>query len=377
LSAHPLARLGWRADLDSHLHALGDAALVPARVTAVDRGRAVVDTGAGAWSAPLAGRPRRAGAAPATGDFVAVLPEGPVRAVLPRSGVIARRGDRGRPEVLAANVDLALLATSANRDLNPRRVARFIAITARGAVDAVVLLTKADLAADAPALAATVQAGLDGTPVVPVSVPGGVGLGAVRALLGPGRTAVLLGTSGEGLRLRRRRLPAAAAPADPAPALVPVAVGRRAEPGGGVAAGRSPARRRGAPEGGRRLRRRRRSSFDPARVFKTPVADLDGALTVCIVPVEHSSPPLARQARADGGHGPGRAHHRLRRRRHQPARPAPGAADAGRRQRARARHSVRQRGPAWPRDRARAGRPRRPHEGRGARGTALRLREYG
>jgi Cys-tRNA(Pro)/Cys-tRNA(Cys) deacylase len=27
--------------------------------------------------------------------------------------------------------------------------------------------------------------------------------------------------------------------------------------------------------------------LDPARVFKTLVADLDGALTVCIVPVEH------------------------------------------------------------------------------------------
>jgi len=129
---HPLARLGWRADLDTDLRALGDPSLVTARVTAVDRGRALVDAGAGAWSAPLAGRLRRAAAAPATGDFVAALPDGPVRAVLPRRGVIARRGDRGRPEVLAANVDLALLATSANRDLSPRRLARFLALTARG-----------------------------------------------------------------------------------------------------------------------------------------------------------------------------------------------------------------------------------------------------
>src|SRR5688572_31724654 len=83
---------------------------------------------------------------PQTGDFVGALPDGPVRAVLPRRGVIARRGDGGRPQVLAANVDLALLATSLNRDLNPRRLARFLAITARGGVQAAVLLTKADLA---------------------------------------------------------------------------------------------------------------------------------------------------------------------------------------------------------------------------------------
>jgi ribosome biogenesis GTPase len=198
LSDHPLARLGWRADLDTDLRAIGDPELVAARVIAVDRGRAVVDAGAGAWSASLAGRLRRAAALPATGDFVAALPGGPVRAVLPRRGVIARRGERGRPEVLAANVDLALLATSANRDLKPRRLARFLAVTARGGVEAVVLLTKADLTDDPVALAAEVEGGLDGTPVVPVSVVAGTGLDAVRALLAPGRAAVLLGTSGVG-----------------------------------------------------------------------------------------------------------------------------------------------------------------------------------
>jgi ribosome biogenesis GTPase len=198
LSEHPLARLGWRADLQSDLDALGDPALLAARVLAVDRGRVLVDTGARAWSAPLSGRLRRAAAMPATGDFVAALPDGPVRAVLPRRGVIARRVAGGRAQVLAANVDLALLATSANRDLNPRRLARFLAISARGDVEAVVLLTKSDLTDDPAALAASAEAGLDGAPVLVVSAPRGIGLSAVRALLDPGRTAVLLGTSGVG-----------------------------------------------------------------------------------------------------------------------------------------------------------------------------------
>jgi ribosome biogenesis GTPase len=195
---HPLARLGWRANLTPHLDALGDPALVAARVIAVDRGRAVVDDGAHAWSAPLAGRLRRTGAMPATGDFVAALPEGPVRAVLPRRGVIARRGDGGRPEVLAANVDVALLATSMNRDLNPRRLARFLAITARGEIEPVVLLTKADLADDPVRVADHVRDGVGATPVLTVSARTGVGLAAVRTLLAPRLTAVLLGTSGVG-----------------------------------------------------------------------------------------------------------------------------------------------------------------------------------
>jgi ribosome biogenesis GTPase / thiamine phosphate phosphatase len=195
LSQHPLARLGWRAELQTHLDALGDRSLIAARVTAVDRGSVVADSGDGPWRAPLAGRLR---AMPATGDFVAALPDGPVRAVLPRRGVIARRVKGGRPQVLAANVDLALLATSPNRDLNSRRLARFLAITARGDVQAVVLLTKADLVDDPAGVAAELQSGLDGTTVLPVSALGGTGLEAVRALLEPRRTAVLLGSSGVG-----------------------------------------------------------------------------------------------------------------------------------------------------------------------------------
>jgi ribosome biogenesis GTPase / thiamine phosphate phosphatase len=192
LSDHPLARLGWRAELQNHLD---DPSLVPARVLAVDRGSVVVDAGERSWRAPLAGRLRTM---PATGDFVAALPDGPVRSVLPRRGVIARRAEGGRPEVLAANVDLALLATSPNRDLNPRRLARFLAITARGEVEAVVLLTKADLVDDPAAVAARLHAGLDGTPVLPVSAVSGAGLDELRALLEPRRTAVMLGTSGVG-----------------------------------------------------------------------------------------------------------------------------------------------------------------------------------
>ena len=198
MSDHPLARLGWRADLQTDLDALGDPSLVAARVTAVDRGSVVADGGACTWRAPLAGRLRRESATPATGDFVAAVPDGPVRAVLARRGVIARRVDGRRAQVLAANVDLALLATSPNRDLNPRRLARFLAITARGDVRAVVLLTKADLVADAEAIAAGLEAGLGGTPVLPVCALDGTGMDALRALLEPRRTAVLLGTSGVG-----------------------------------------------------------------------------------------------------------------------------------------------------------------------------------
>jgi len=61
-----------------------------------------------------------------------------------------------------------------------------------------VLLTKSDLVDDPGAVAADVEAGLDGTPVLPVSAVDGSGLDELRALVRPGRTAVMLGTSGVG-----------------------------------------------------------------------------------------------------------------------------------------------------------------------------------
>jgi ribosome biogenesis GTPase / thiamine phosphate phosphatase len=95
-------------------------------------------------------------------------------------------------------VDLALVATSLNRDLNPRRLARFLAIAAHGDVQPVVLLTKSDLAEDPVGIADDVRAGLDGTPVLTISARTGAGIAALRALLAPRLTAVLLGTSGVG-----------------------------------------------------------------------------------------------------------------------------------------------------------------------------------
>jgi Cys-tRNA(Pro)/Cys-tRNA(Cys) deacylase len=57
--------------------------------------------------------------------------------------------------------------------------------------------------------------------------------------------------------------------------------------------------------------------LDPARVFKTVVADFDGQLTVCVVPVAHELDlrSLGNRARTDGRRRQGGADDRLRRRR--------------------------------------------------------------
>ena len=127
-----------------------------------------------------------------------------VHAVLPRRTQLRRKApaDYGAPfQVLAANVDVVLVATSLNRDLNARRVERFLTAAWESGARPVVVLTKVDLARD-PVEVAVAEAQLEevaaGVPVVATSAVSGAGLDAVRAFLGAGRTVVLVGSSGVG-----------------------------------------------------------------------------------------------------------------------------------------------------------------------------------
>jgi len=134
---------------------------------------------------------------PVTGDVVELDDAGAIAAIAPRAGTIIRKaaGEAARPQVLAANVDVALV-TEPLPDPNPRRLERFIA-TARDAEVAVVL-TKADLDPGGYLTAARLARRVGVADALAVSAVTGEGMAALRALLGPRRTGVLLGASGTG-----------------------------------------------------------------------------------------------------------------------------------------------------------------------------------
>jgi ribosome biogenesis GTPase len=192
-----LCALGWAEGMSNHI----GAGLEPARVIAVHRGRVVLRGPAGVGGdvirlAPVAGSLLHAGTVPVVGDWVAIDPGGMVRDVLPRTGVL-RRTDGALVEHLAAHVDLGLVVTSANRDLNLRRIERFLALVRDGGVPACVLLTKADLLEDPVATAADLRAAL-GAPVLVASALTGMGVQELAARLPQRATTALLGSSGVG-----------------------------------------------------------------------------------------------------------------------------------------------------------------------------------
>ena len=181
-----LTTLGWDGGWAEALADHDDRALVPARVTAVHRGRYAVRGDDIDALVPAAGALEAAARGPAelpaTGDWVALRGGEAIRHVLPRRTLLARADDDAREEALAANVDLCLVTTSLDMDLNLRRLERFVALARAGGVEVLVVCTKGDLARDPIAEAAAVSAAT-GAEAIVLSARDGWGVSALRARL--------------------------------------------------------------------------------------------------------------------------------------------------------------------------------------------------
>lgn len=202
-----IEKFGWDSAREGAFVPLRARGLVPARVSAQHRGRFVLVTAEGECTATLAGRfafDAAPGDYPVTGDWTAVTPahEGEaaiIHAVLPRGTLFVRKAVGGKGgQAVAANVDIALLAMSANADFNLRRLERYMAATLQSGARPIVVLTKIDICPDPSPLVAQCRTLSVDVDVLPVSVVTGYGLRALAEHLGYARTAVLLGSSGVG-----------------------------------------------------------------------------------------------------------------------------------------------------------------------------------
>ncbi len=180
----------------------------PARVVIEERGQYLVRTAAGEIQATVSGRFRYnvddAEAYPAVGDWVVLEPgtgSAVIHGVLPRRTSLVRRApaDHGSPtQVVAANVDLVFVMTSLDHDLNLRRLERYLAVVWESGARPIVVLSKADVAADVEGPRVAVEAITPGVPVLVVSALDGTGMDALSAHLEIGRTVAVVGSSGVG-----------------------------------------------------------------------------------------------------------------------------------------------------------------------------------
>ena len=139
----------------------------------------------------------------AVGDWVVVSADAAmgrqVEAVLPPVTQIARRANDGRRQVLASNVDTALLVMGLDLDFNPRRAERYVALVRACGVVPVLVLTKADVGEQVEQRVYDLRRRLPAT-VATVAVNGMSPQARIELSpwLGQGQTLVLLGASGAG-----------------------------------------------------------------------------------------------------------------------------------------------------------------------------------
>ncbi|EPH46553.1 ribosome small subunit-dependent GTPase A [Streptomyces aurantiacus] len=207
-ASHALAPYGWDEEWAAAFAPYAERGLLPGRVVRVDRGSCdLVVTEEGVIRADTTYvTPHDPLRVICTGDWAAVdAPGGDpryVRDYLPRrtSFVRSTSSKRSEGQILAANVDHAVIAVSLAGELDLGRIERFLALGWESGAQPVVALTKADLVPDATAmsyLVEDVETTAPGVQVLPVSAAHGDGVDVLAAVVSGG-TSVLLGQSGAG-----------------------------------------------------------------------------------------------------------------------------------------------------------------------------------
>ncbi|MEV7446374.1 ribosome small subunit-dependent GTPase A [Streptomyces sp. NPDC091204] len=204
--SHALAPFGWDEAWAAEFTPYAEQGLVAGRVVRVDRGQCDVMTADGIVRADTAFvTPHDPLRVICTGDWAAVEAVGNpryVKAYLPRRTAFVRStsSQRSEGQILAANVDHAIIAVSLAVELDLGRIERFLALAWESGAQPLVVLTKADLVPDPVTLGhlvEDVESTAPGVQVLTVSSVTGEGTDVLAAVVSGG-TSVLLGVSGAG-----------------------------------------------------------------------------------------------------------------------------------------------------------------------------------
>lgn len=206
-----LSDLGFDQWFEAHVGESLQSDQALARVTAVDRGAYLVRNECREVPAELTGKFRfRAESSvdmPCVGDWVIVQYHNSdtsaiIHGVLPRKSFLRRKcaGENVDYQMIATNIDMAIIVQSCHYDFNMRRLDRYLVMATDGGVEPIIVLTKTDLISGDELdriLEAVRLSGVAAT-VFAVSNLTGAGFDDFRSVLALGRTYCLLGSSGVG-----------------------------------------------------------------------------------------------------------------------------------------------------------------------------------
>jgi len=143
---------------------------------------------------------------PAVGDWVALTiydsDFSVIHSILPRSSVISRQavGRYGEIQIIATNIDYALLVQAADRDFNINRLERYLTICNSSRVNPIIVLTKTDLIDEHLTfeILEKIKARVKNVPIFAISNISQDGYADITAVIEKGKTYCMLGSSGVG-----------------------------------------------------------------------------------------------------------------------------------------------------------------------------------
>ena len=143
---------------------------------------------------------------PAVGDWVTLTVYDSnfsiIHKVLPRFSIISRQavGQFGEIQIIATNIDYALLIQAVDRDFNINRIERYLTICFSSKVNPIIVLTKTDLINEQAKaeIIGSINQRIKNVPVFAISNQTQDGYEALKLAIEKGKTFCMLGSSGVG-----------------------------------------------------------------------------------------------------------------------------------------------------------------------------------
>lgn len=180
------------------------------RVITEHKDHYIVKTNQGEFEAEITGNMRYSAQSrkdlPAVGDWVAIQPydinSAIINMIFPRASLISRKSlkDFSEIQIIAANIDFALIVQAAGHDFNLNRLERYLTICHSSRVEPVIVLTKIDLIGEQDLLniKESIKARIPDVPLLAISNETGQGYDELKSVIQKRKTWCMLGSSGVG-----------------------------------------------------------------------------------------------------------------------------------------------------------------------------------
>ncbi len=205
-----LEDLGYNTELESYRKDNNLKGFEVGRIISEHKERYMVKTGKQEFEGEIIGNLRYSAGSradfPAVGDWVALSEYDDdkvlIHVVFPRKTIIERQavGKQGEKQIIATNIDYALIMQAVDRDFNINRIERYLTICYTTNVEPIIILNKIDLIGNSELqkLRTSVEDRIKQVPVVCISNENQQGVEELKDLLEKGKTYCMLGSSGVG-----------------------------------------------------------------------------------------------------------------------------------------------------------------------------------